>query len=217
MYTTRREALRSVALFGGALLFSRALTACAVESEADGAGQGGEGPVDQSEDELVTCKPPVISANHGHTLVVSAADVAAGRPKTYSIAGAARHDHTVTLTAADFASLAAGRVVAVTSSDGAGHTHTVTVTCTVSTPPAACGNGAKASAISDNHGHSLVVSKADVAAGTPKTYSIRGAASHAHQISITAAQFKTLKTGKSLGIASSNALSHAHTVTVVCA
>jgi len=213
MYSTRREALRSFALLGGGFFFSGALSACTAESEPDG-----EGSVERSEDQLVTCKPPTISANHGHSLVVSPADVAAGRAKTYSILGTSRHDHTVTLSAANFASLAAGRAVTVTSTNDAGHTHTVTVTCIVSTPaPATCGNGAKASAISANHGHSLTVSKADVATGSPKTYSIQGSSSHGHQVSITAAQFTTLKTGASIDVVSSSALSHTHTVTVICA
>lgn len=46
-----------------------------------------------------------ILANHGHRLLVSDADVAAGVDKTYSIQGNALHDHQITITAADFAIL----------------------------------------------------------------------------------------------------------------
>lgn len=216
MNSTRREALRSVAVFGGTLFFARVLGACALDAEPEADLAAGEEAVDQSEDALVACKPPVISANHGHSLLVSAADVAAGVAKTYSIAGSSSHDHTVTISAAQFATLAAGRAVTVTSSKDAGHTHTVKVTCTVGKPAAACENGAAASAISANHGHSLLLSKADVAAGASKTYSIQGAASHDHQVSITAAQLKTLKAGKTITVTSSNVFSHVHAVTVAC-
>lgn len=70
-----------------------------------------------------------ITSNHGHTLSVSQADVTAGVDKTYNIQGGAPHDHTVTLTAAHFASLAQGKSVSVTSSSAAAHDHSVTVTC----------------------------------------------------------------------------------------
>lgn len=212
MNSSRRELLRSTALLGGALLFSHLLAACAVEPGAD----DGAEPIDEASDALVTCKPPVISANHGHSLVVSPADVAAGRAKTYSIQGASGHTHGITISAAQFAQLAAGQAIVVTSTIGAGHTHSVTVTCTASAPTT-CGNGARASAISANHGHSLVVPKTDVAAGTSMTYSIQGSASHAHQVSINSAQFAALKSGKRISVTSSVALSHSHTVTVSCA
>jgi hypothetical protein len=97
----------------------------------------------------------------------------------------------------------------------------VTVTCTISAPPpppaATCSRGATAASISANHGHSLTVSKADVAARVTKTYSIQGASSHGHQVTINAAQFAQLKSGRSISVTSSLALSHAHTVVVACA
>ncbi len=70
-----------------------------------------------------------IAANHGHSMSVSAADVAAGKDKTYDIQGSAAHDHTVALTAAHFATLAENKSVSVTSSTTNGHSHSVTVTC----------------------------------------------------------------------------------------
>jgi hypothetical protein len=226
MSSTRRDVLRNATLFGGSLLFSRVLAACAVDSSA-ATGADGEETLSQTEDALVTCKPPVISANHGHQLTVPAADVTAQVAKTYSIKGASGHDHLVTITAAQFAQLGAGQAVTVASTNSAGHTHSVTVRCTVSAPPppgsspqpqtAACSRGASGTAISANHGHSLTVPKADVAAAATKTYSIQGTSSHAHQVTITAAQFGQLKSGRSISVTSSLALSHAHTVTVACA
>lgn len=219
MNFTRRELLRNTALFGGTLLLSRGLMACAVDSSNPEAGDGAEGEnVEQTEDGLVTCRPPMISANHGHALVVSAADVAAHVTKTYSIKGTSGHDHLVTITAAQFTQLGAGQAVTVASTNVAGHTHTVTVTCSVTTPlPATCGRGAAAISISANHGHSLTVPKADITAAATKTYSIQGTSSHAHQVTITAAQFALLKSGQTFTVTSSSVFSHVHTVKVACA
>jgi hypothetical protein len=70
-----------------------------------------------------------IAMNHGHSMSVSAADEMAGAAKTYSIQGSSAHNHTVELSAEDFADLAAGKVVVVTSSTEASHSHDVTITC----------------------------------------------------------------------------------------
>lgn len=71
-----------------------------------------------------------IPANHGHAVMVSAADVQAGVDKTYDIKGSSGHPHTITVTAAMFAMVKQGTPVTVTSSADAGHTHQVTITCT---------------------------------------------------------------------------------------
>ena len=70
-----------------------------------------------------------ISSNHGHSLAVSAADVQSGAEKTYTIQGSSGHDHSVTLTAANFTALGNGQSLGVISTAGGGHTHSVTVTC----------------------------------------------------------------------------------------
>jgi hypothetical protein len=70
----------------------------------------------------------VIGTNHGHALVVSKADVAAGVAKTYNIQGTSLHPHSVMITAAQFAMLAANTSITTMSSDD-GHAHSVTVSC----------------------------------------------------------------------------------------
>ena len=75
---------------------------CAVVSSGD-AGSTDGGPAACPNGGTTT-----ISANHGHVLVVSQADVLAGVDKTYSIKGNASHDHTVVVSAheeKDFAAL----------------------------------------------------------------------------------------------------------------
>jgi hypothetical protein len=62
-------------------------------------------------------------------MTVTAAEVEAGADMIYDIMGASMHTHSVTLTAADFATLAQGGSVTKTSTSGGQHTHEVTVTC----------------------------------------------------------------------------------------
>lgn len=246
-HTTRRQLLQSLAIFGGAVVTSRGLVACLGEaSEAS----DDEGDVGASSDELVRCTPPVISANHGHSVVVPAADVTAAVTKTYSIQGSSGHDHTITITKAQFVQLAGGASITVRSTSGAGHTHDVKVTCTSSSSTDAgrpdgsatadsgasrdahadartdaradassstCPNGASASTITANHGHTLKVSAADVASGSTKTYSIKGSSSHDHQVTISSAQFAELRSGSTISVTSTNVFGHTHTVDVLCA
>lgn len=70
-----------------------------------------------------------IGTNHGHEIEVTDADIVAAANKQYHIQGTSAHDHTVSLSAADFATLASGGVVMKTSSNGGGHTHDVTIMC----------------------------------------------------------------------------------------
>jgi hypothetical protein len=74
-----------------------------------------------------------------------------------------------------------------------------------------------AATISGNHGHVLVVSKEDVAAGAQKTYDIRGAADHSHQVTLTSADMAALGENMQAHEASTVALSHSHAITVSCA
>lgn len=93
-----------------------------------GSGQGGAGG-GASASCLDNGTNVTIGGNHGHVLAVSKDDVAAGVDKTYDITGASAHMHSVTVTAADFALLAANTAVMVTSTSGAQHTHTCTIVC----------------------------------------------------------------------------------------
>lgn len=71
----------------------------------------------------------VIAGNHGHALSVSQADVDAGVERVYDIEGDAGHNHMVTITASQFATIAAGGNLTVVSTSGAAHTHMITVNC----------------------------------------------------------------------------------------
>jgi hypothetical protein len=83
--------------------------------------------------------------------------------------------------------------------------------------PNCLANGATASNITGNHGHSLTVSNADVSAGGEKTYNIMGTAGHSHNITVTAANFITLSNNQQITLNSTTGNGHTHTVTVSCA
>lgn len=67
-----------------------------------------------------------ISANHGHTAVITNAQLTAGGALALDIAGSGGHSHTVSLSAAEVVQIRDGQRVAKESSSGQGHTHTVT-------------------------------------------------------------------------------------------
>jgi hypothetical protein len=207
----RRFFLKQLALIPAAA----ALVNCGV-----GVGESVDGTesFDTTQSELNSCSKitTAIAANHGHSLVVSPFDVAAKKTKSYVLAGS--HTHTVTLTAAHFATLSSTGVITVASGNTFGHTHGVTVTCS-GTPVAAakCANGSSAATISFNHGHSLILSKADVALGGTKTFSIAGGAGHAHTITLVPADFTALKAGSTVTKVSSNGAGHTHSVSILCA
>lgn len=73
----------------------------------------------------------IIGTNHGHTLTVPAADVAAGVDKSYTLTANGTHSHTLLVTAAEFATLATGASVIKDSAPTPfpGHEHTVTLMC----------------------------------------------------------------------------------------
>ena len=71
--------------------------------------------------------------------------------------------------------------------------------------------------IGSNHGHVMVVSKADVMAAADKTYDIMGTALHTHSVTVTAAQFGKLATNMSIMVTSTVTDAHSHDITVVCA
>ncbi len=68
----------------------------------------------------------VISANHGHVATITRAQLTAGGNLNLDIQGTASHTHTVSITQAEMASIAAGQRVSKTSTNNSGHMHDVT-------------------------------------------------------------------------------------------
>ena len=67
-----------------------------------------------------------ISENHGHAASISQAQLTAGGEIMLDIRGTSAHAHSVTISAAEVATLATGGSVSKTSTTGDGHTHQVT-------------------------------------------------------------------------------------------
>ncbi len=135
---TRKQFLRSALELSAAALGLTVLSACGATTPkpdpdagigttgGDGSQPGGGGTASRCESDGTNS---TIGDNHGHVLVVSAQDVVAGAEITYHIQGTSDHDHTVTLSADEFASLQQDRAIMTVSSNDAGHSHTIMVAC----------------------------------------------------------------------------------------
>jgi hypothetical protein len=71
-------------------------------------------------------KTGTISSNHGHTAVITGAQLTAAADLVLDIRGSSDHPHSVTLSGAEVASIAGGQRVSKESSSDAAHSHTVT-------------------------------------------------------------------------------------------
>ena len=67
-----------------------------------------------------------ISGNHGHSAVITSAELTARDAISLDISGSAGHPHTVELSAAEVGQIADGMQVSKVSSTGDFHSHTVT-------------------------------------------------------------------------------------------
>jgi hypothetical protein len=119
MDTTRRQFLNVLIAVAGA---SSVVAACGGD-DGGGSDDGGGGGA---------CNPvETISANHGHSVNVTAAEVAAGAMMTYDIQGSSTHSHEITIGPTLFGMLQDGRGISVESTPGPGdgHTHSVSISC----------------------------------------------------------------------------------------
>ena len=69
-----------------------------------------------------------VSANHGHMVTVTAAQITATNAVTLTLVGNASHNHTVSLSQADLLSLKNRQAVSRDSSNDNSHMHSVTFT-----------------------------------------------------------------------------------------
>ncbi len=87
------------------------------------------------------------------------------------------------------------------------------------TPSGNCAQNGTQATISQNTGHQLVVTQADVAAGVAKTYDIRGTdTTHTHQVTLSAADFQSLqKNLQAMEVSTVGGTpGHTHQITVSC-
>jgi hypothetical protein len=106
-----------------------ALSGVTITISGCGGGGGGGSPSAPSNPTPPTGpgdKAGSISGNHGHTAVITAAQLTAAAAVALDIRGQGDHPHTVTLSAAEVSQIAASQRVSKESSNEAAHTHTVT-------------------------------------------------------------------------------------------
>ena len=90
-------------------------------------GGGGSSPTDSSSPPPTSGdKVGAISANHGHTAVITAAKLASPTDIDLDIKGTAGHSHHITLSAAEVGQVSANARVTKTSTTDDGHNHDVT-------------------------------------------------------------------------------------------
>lgn len=87
---------------------------------------GGSSPSQPSSPQPAGDKVGVVGSNHGHSAVITAAQLTAAGAVSLDIRGQSDHPHTVALSAAQIASIAANQRVSKDSSSDDGHSHTVT-------------------------------------------------------------------------------------------
>jgi hypothetical protein len=108
-----------------------ALSGVAITISACG---GGSSPTASTPAPTPTPAPPaaasdktaVVGSNHGHSAVITGAQLTAGGTLSLNIQGTSAHPHTVELTAADLTAVAASSRVSKESSTDNGHSHSVT-------------------------------------------------------------------------------------------
>jgi hypothetical protein len=71
--------------------------------------------------------------------------------------------------------------------------------------------------IGRNHGHAFPISLDDVVTGAEKTYDLAGKSGHPHAIKVTADDFKRLRAGEVVRLASSKEGGHIHRLLLRCA
>jgi hypothetical protein len=107
-----------------------------------------------------------------------------------------------------------GAVITISGCGGSSYnnpTPTPTTTPTTTVPPA---SGDRHGAISANHGHVATITGAQITAGQALIgLDIQGQASHAHSISLSAAQVVSIGANQQVSVTSTNNSGHDHTVT----
>jgi hypothetical protein len=103
------------------------LAGCVISISETGCGGDSSTPA-PSPVGVVTDVPGVVSANHGHAVTITAAQITAGGAITLDIQGQATHDHQVSLSQANMGTLNNRQPVTVTSTTDASHSHSVTFT-----------------------------------------------------------------------------------------
>lgn len=124
----RKDFIKRVAVIAAGVPALAIVNSCSKEEQPTPSNN--TNPPNTSVDCLANGTNSTISSNHGHTLTVSKEEVDAATEKTYSIQGTSAHNHEVTITTDQFASLKNNnQSITVSSTSSSGHSHSVTVSC----------------------------------------------------------------------------------------
>jgi hypothetical protein len=104
-----------------ALLSGVTITLTGCGGGSDPAGPSGTQPTSSTGD-----KTGSISANHGHTAVITTAEITAGNALALGIQGSSNHPHGVDISADELSRIGNGERVSKDSSNDQGHSHTIT-------------------------------------------------------------------------------------------
>jgi hypothetical protein len=103
-----------------------ALSSATITISACGGGSSSPSSPSSGGTQGTTDKTGVIGSNHGHSAVITAAQLTAAGDLSLNIKGTSDHPHTLTLTGAQVASIAANQRVSKESTTDDGHSHSVT-------------------------------------------------------------------------------------------
>ena len=104
--------------------------------------------------------------------------------------------------------------VAITVTGCGGSNSSPASPSTPTTPPATGGGGADVvGTVDSNHGHSAVVTAAELASATEIVLGIRGNSDHGHSVRLTADELTAIGAGQRVSKESSEDASHSHRVT----
>ena len=118
-------------------------------------------------------------------------------------------------TLASAMAILSGVAITITSACGGGSSSSPTSpsTPTPTPTPAPAPSGDKVGTISDNHGHSAVITGAQLTAGGALLLDIQGSSSHAHTVQLSAAEITSIAGSQRVSKSSSTSQGHDHTVT----
>ncbi len=106
----------------------------------------------------------------------------------------------------------AGVVITISGCGGGGAGYSSPSSPTSSPTPTASADDA-VGAISDNHGHSAIVTGVQLAAGNSVQVDIRGNADHAHTVTLSAEALRAIKARTAVVTDSTSTTGHFHSVT----
>ena len=120
---TRREFTLAAAL---AMLSGVAISVSGCGGGSSSASPAAPSPTGSGSTPAAGDRTGTISSNHGHSAVISSAQLGASGGITLNIQGTAGHPHTVALSGAELSAIAGNQRVSKESSNDASHSHAVT-------------------------------------------------------------------------------------------